>query len=265
MKKKPNAWLQSEEFLDKIDFHNKFYLKNLAYNIMGYIKNAPIPLLTSWDPSHKSIYFHIGQDISTFFPVDTDIYYEDYIFMISKWAESYYPSFSIEIENEIPVDDEDIVELLKQGKSFEDAIKSTKKIKSIDKGYIEKVYILKDEFIFIHNDQRMIRISGTYENPISLSTFMYSIREIISNENKNAYDLRNFILENSSFYKIIKEPKFIDIKRSDVEMDNFIKTHKPFISDKTVEVDGLIVYWGKYKLFCNNHTLKDYVVKLCTS
>ena len=249
---KPNEWLETPKFIDKIDFYDKYYLYALLKHIANYIKNVPIPMLTTWDSVHKSVYFKIGKVESNFFPVDINIHYDDYISAVEYWAQQFYPQYTCMVEVEKQPSEIEVIASLKNGKNFEDALTDVVKTKEMERGIIERVYITKDEFILNVNGNKSLRLSGTFENPVSLSSFMHTLRNI------EADDIREYIYSNSTFQRIIHQSPLLVIQRKGVEMMKFIEIHSPYMKDeKLVKLDPRKLQWGKYTLHLDSNKLED--------
>jgi len=183
-KLKANEWLENkEDFIIKSNFDDKYYLITLARHILNFLRNAPIPILSSYDPVHKSIWFSVGNN-SKGFEIDTNVAYFDYLTIIKRWLIQFYPHYELDhiIEEELSVDE--VVELKKQaterGELFDvqDALLMKKKKIVKETGIIEKITLKSDEFIFNHDGKKFIRLSGTRYNILPLSTFLENIRSI---------------------------------------------------------------------------------------
>jgi len=198
---KPNEWLENESFMSKIDFHNKYYIESLGKVLALYIKTVPIPVLTTWDPVNKRIYFHVGQE-KRFFEVDENINYWDYTYLVHKWLYQFFPRFEVEEEKEVELSEEEIFEKVKEGMNLNDALLLRKKAIVKDIGVITKIHITNDEFVLNRNGFETIRISGSLENPLPLSSFLKQIRALTDNKEK-----RDFILKNSKEIKDLPEEK----------------------------------------------------------
>ncbi len=198
---KPNEWLENESFMSKIDFHNKYYIESLGKVLASYIKTVPIPVLTTWDPVNKRIYFHVGQE-KRFFEVDENINYWDYTYLVHKWLYQFFPRFEVEEEKEVELSEEEIFEKVKEGMNLNDALLLRKKAIVKDIGVITKIHITNDEFVLNRNGFETIRISGSLENPLPLSSFLKQFRSLTDNKEK-----RDFILKNSKEIKELPEEK----------------------------------------------------------
>lgn len=198
---KPNEWLENESFMSKIDFHNKYYIESLGKVLASYIKTVPIPVLTTWDPVNKRIYFHVGQE-KRFFEVDENINYWDYTYLVHKWLYQFFPRFEVEEEKEVELSEEEIFEKVKEGMNLNDALLLRKKAIVKDVGVITKIHITNDEFVLNRNGFETIRISGSLENPLPLSSFLKQFRSLTDNKEK-----RDFILKNSKEIKELPEEK----------------------------------------------------------
>ena len=146
-KMKPNEWLDSSsdkgrKFLSKLDFYDKYYFESLAIHLTDFLKNTPVPILTTWDARHKRIYFAIGKE-TVYYPVNTEISYADYVHQVERWAYQFYPKYKLQVETQIGLTDAEIFEKVKhEGYDLNDAILLTKPITVEELGVIERIYIL---------------------------------------------------------------------------------------------------------------------------
>lgn len=201
IKLRPNEWMINEQFLSKIDYHNKYYIESLGKILYSYIETIPIPVISTWDPLNKRIYILVGQE-KRFFEVDENISYFDFTFLVDSWLKKFFPKFCIEEECKIPLDDNEIIEKVKNGMSLDDALLERKDAKIKDIGVITKIQITNDEFYFNRNGNEHIRITGSLDNLIPLSVFLKTLREI-----KNDIEKRDFILNNSRELKSVSNNK----------------------------------------------------------
>ena len=252
MKMKPNEWLESERFLSKINFHNKYYIENLGKVFAAYLKTIPVPVLTTWDPVNKRIYVHIGNE-KRFFEVDENINYDDFTYLVNKWVSNFFPKFEVEEEVETELSDEEIFEKVKEGMKLDDALLLRKKAIKKDCGIITKIIITNDEFIFNYNGKEYIRISGSLDNLIPLSVFLKKIREIKDDKEK-----RKFILENSRELKELNEQKKqILIDYPPKMMKNFfIIRYDDLKKEPLVKVMENVYEWNRFKIVFESKDLE---------
>jgi len=226
-----NKWLENPDFLDKIKFKDKYYLESLFHKISAFIKNAPVPILASFDSEHKSIYLSIG-DNKQYFQLNTDIAYYDMITLMKRWCIQFYPQYEIETEKQIEYTDEEIVNDLvaKQGMNLNDAILARKTINYLERGIIEKVYFgdndNRDRFILNLNGKRQLRLTGNITKGIimPISEFMNGIRKFSKQkENYSQKDVKDYIELNSVFIKELKDVNEVLITYRGRQMLSFIE------------------------------------------
>jgi len=244
---KSNKWLESPEFISKIKFYDAYYLETLLHKVAAFIKNAPVPILSTWDAQHNSIYLSIGEN-KQYFSVDINIAYYDFITLMKKWTSSFYPHYQIQIDTEIPYTDEEILDMVKNnGIDLNDAILLRKPHSYIERGVIEKVYITKEEFILSINGKKQIRVSGNLSKGINLpiSKFMENIRQI-----KSDTEMRYFIFENSKKKNdIIDQEEIIEIDYFGKQMLNFFKINFPDLKNRPIiKLDDFTYQWANFKL-----------------
>lgn len=253
-KRKSNWWLEDSDFLKKSNFHDLYYLETVCRYISNMIKNIPIPVLTTYDPKSKGIYFSVGK-IKKGFPLQVDISYYDYVTLVKRWLSQFFPSYEIEYEKEEEYSDDEIWKIVKEEKiKLNDALMLRKKIKVKEKGVIEKETRSQDEFILNVNGNRQIRITGTAYLPMSLSTFMSELKSITDSKEK-----RNFILDNSTFVKHLDDNKQeLNIAYSGKQLLNFFKINfEDLMNEELIEIEPFIYKWGKFKIKFESLSLKN--------
>jgi hypothetical protein len=249
-----NSWLENEAFISKMKFNNLYYLETLCFKVAAFLKNIPVPVCATWDNKNKSIYFSIGEN-KHYIPIDTNIAYYDYITLIDKWARQFYPQYQVEIDTEIEYTDKEIMGLVSQGVSLNDAILMRKPHSYIEIGVIEKIFIKKDEFIFNRNGEREVRMSGKgVSSPFPLSKFMEGIRKVSDPNEKKVY-----IEEHSkSIVPLRDREKEIVINYSGSQMLNFIKIN--FEDNKLyplIPIDEFQYHWGIFRVVFESKILRD--------
>lgn len=253
-KHKINWWLEDSDFLAKAEFHDHYYLESVCKHVANMIKNIPIPVLTSYDPKNKSIYFSVGK-IKKDFKLDVNIAYYDYITIVKRYLYQFFPTYNIEYEKEVDLSEDEIWEKVNKEKmNLNDAIMCKKKTKVKEKGVIEKEVRLKDEFIINVNGKRQVRITGSLQFPMSLSTFMSKLK-LIKNDKKR-YD---FIFENSTFIKDIGAiPKQdILITYSGNQLLNFFKINfEDLKGSPLIQIDTFTYKWGVFRIKFESQSLK---------
>jgi hypothetical protein len=262
---KVNKWLENTDFLEKIKFKDSYYLETLCFKVAAFLKNVPIPVISSWDDSHKSIYLSIG-DNKQFFALDTNISYYDMITLMKRWCTQFYPQYEIEVEKQIEYTDEEIVNDLvgKQGMNLNDAILARKTIKYIEKGIIEKVFFgdneNRDKFILNINGQRQIRLTGNISNGIimPISEFMEGIRKFSKEKDKyTPLDVKNYIEQNSKYILNLKNKNEVLITYRSHQMINFIKVNFPelYPEYELEQQEDFVYTWGRFKLIFDSKAL----------
>jgi hypothetical protein len=262
---KANKWLENTEFIEKIKFKDSYYLETLLFKIAAFIKNAPVPIISSWDNDHKSIYLSIG-DNKQFFQLDTNIAYYDMITLMKRWCSQFYPQYTIEVEKQVEYTDEEIVNDLvgKQGMNLNDAILARKTIKYIERGIIEKVFFgdneNRDRFILNINGDRQVRLAGNISNGIimPIGEFMEGIRKFSKEKEKyTQQDVKDYIEQNSKYISDLKNKGEVLITYKGMQMLNFIKINfVDLYPDYELEQQEDFVYtWGKFKLIFDSKSL----------
>ncbi|OQA13758.1 MAG: hypothetical protein BWY64_03502 [bacterium ADurb.Bin363] len=250
-----NAWLESSQFIKEVDYKNKYYLESLCHHIAAFLKNVPVPIISSFDSKHKSIYLIIGKD-KKFFPLDEDISYYDMITCMKQWAMDYYPKYEVSVLKEIPLTDEEIMALVKNGMDLNDALVQKKEESLKEIGIIEKVFIKEDKFILSRNGEKELRISGvSLKQPMPLSKFMESVRRI-----RDWNEKKKFIEENSTFEKFLPSVKEVYVNYSDNQMLNFFSINYKDLRDHQVIVDPsdpLSFKIGKFRIKFDSRLLRD--------
>ena len=171
-KKKPaNWWLTDDSFLSRVIFHDKYYFQSLCLHISNFVKNIPIPAITTWDYKYSQIYFIVGQEKKSFV-VDVNISYEDYIFMVEEWLKQFYPQYRVKTIKEVNYSDKEILDIVeKEDIGLNEALLRKKITSVIENGMIERAYFKgtpEDTFKFNVNGDLSLRMSGTIENPYPL-------------------------------------------------------------------------------------------------
>jgi len=263
---KVNKWLENPEFIDKIAFRDKYYLETLLFKISAFIKNAPVPILSSFDNSHGSIYLTIG-DHKQFFQLNTDIAYYDMITLMKHWCIQFFPQYEIEVEKQVEYTDEEILKDLVgiQKMNLNDAILERKTVKYLEKGIIEKVFFgdneNRDKFVLDINGEKQLRLTGDIVKGIimPISEFMGGIRKF--SEEKDKYtqqDVKDYIELNSKFIKNLKEENEILINYSGRQMMNFLHINFQDLypkGEEIIQLEDFVFTWGKFKLLFNSKIL----------
>ena len=252
-KNKPNFWLEDDQFISKMDFHDKFYIKNLCNHVAQFLKTIPIPVLTTWDPKYKRIYFHVGL-IKNYFEVDENVNYWDYTTLVKRWLKQFFPQYNVKEEKEIELSDDEIQEKVKEGIDINDALQIRKKGIVEDKGIITKIFMVGDQFLLEKDNKEFIRISGTQDNLIPLSKFLKQFRTLTKEEEK-----RDFIYQNSEEIKRIHffEKSKIVIDYEDSMMMNFFIINYPDLKDQKLKsISTRLYYWGRFQIVFNGDSIE---------
>lgn len=243
-KRKANFWLEDSEFIGKSNFPDKYYLESLGKHISNYLKNAPIPVLTTYDPQNKRIYFSVGNEKKGF-TLNTELSYYDYITIVKRWLTNFYPQYFLEYEIDVPLSDDEIYQKVREGINLNDAIQMTKKQNFKEKGIIEKIQLTADEFILNINGQSQLRLSGTPQNPVSLSFFLKQIKNI-----KDQKEKKEYIFSNSLEIKpLSSNKKEIPINYQGHQLYNFfVVNFQDLISEPLKEIEPFIYSWGRFRI-----------------
>ena len=260
IKRKTNWWLENVEFINNSEFHDIYYMETLCKYISNMIKNIPIPVLVSYDKKNKAIYFSIGK-LKKGFPININISYYDYITIVKRWLRQFFPSYEIEkvLARELS-EDELSIEIINRKRKNEKIdynelllLRKKEKIKEI--GIIEKITLLKDEFILNRNNKfKELRLSGSVEFPMSLSTFLNKLKNI-ENQNKRY----NFIFNNSSILKELHQSiQEININYSGIQLLNFFKINFDDLKQYSLEkLDDFNYKWNNFKIKFESVSLRN--------
>jgi hypothetical protein len=255
---KPNGWLSDNKFLQNVEFYDKYYFQSLCLYIDNFIKNVPVPCITTWDYKHEQIYFSVGQE-SKPFKVDINIAYRDYITLVKRWLQQFYPRYEIGVEREISLPDEEIWEKVKKdGIKLDDALLITKKIKEKEIGIIEKVFFIEDKFILNINNNRFLMISGTEDSICPISTFLPTLRNI-----ENDIEKKKYIIKNSKELKLLeKKEEIIEINYPGFQMKNFVEINYIDLKDKEFKkIDTRKWQWKNYILNMETNILESDILE----
>ena len=244
MKLKPNEWMESKDFLEKLDYHNLYYFESLGKVFSAYIKTIPIPVLTTWDPVHKRIYVHVGET-KRYFEIDDTVNYFDWTLLVHRWLFHFFPRFEVEEEVEVELSDEEIMSKVKEGMKLDDALLLKRNITRKDIGVIDKIQIINDEFVLDRNGSQYIRISGSIDKPLPLSTFLRTLRGVTDDKEK-----RDYILNYSKEIKTLaedKKPILVDYPSN--MMKNFFVIRYEDIKDFPIEhIYDHQYQWERFKI-----------------
>jgi hypothetical protein len=260
---KNNAWLENKEFIQKSTFEDKYYFEILGKHISNYIKNAPIPIVATYDSVNKRIYFTVGS-LSKSWEIDIDVSYRDYLTIVNRWLYQFFPKYTIDKQREVSLSEQEIIELrdkaLKEDKQFDiNKALTLKKVETYkETGIIEKITLTSDEFIFNLNDEKYVHVSGTRLNPLPLSKFLKTIRKIEGDSEK-----MEFIEENSTLVKKMGNSlNKIHITYQGKQMLNFFIINYPDLYNKElVRVEPLEYEWNNFHIKFESDTLRTDCIK----
>jgi hypothetical protein len=259
-----NKWLEDNDFLNCIDFNDKYYLLALTKEISNYIKNAPVPMVTSWHKETKSINFLIGQNVKTRFSIDPEIAYKDFITKVEKWASKYYPQYEIEYEAEEDYSDNEYLNMVREEKiSLDDALLRKKTIIKREKGIIERIYMREDSFLFNLDGEKSLRISGIPGQTIlPLSKFLPALRKIKDDELIKEYIFSHSIESRKFKPKSKKE----EISYSGYMMRNFFEINFDSLkNEELIKVDNRLWEWGDYIIKFESNLLENDCIEVAKS
>lgn len=261
-KHKSNFWLEDQEFIAKMDFHDKFYIMHLCEYIANFLKTIPIPIMSTWDPRFKSIYFHLGK-IKKNFEVDVNVSYWDYTTLVKRWLRQFFPQYRVIEKVETELSDSEISNMVRDGVDINDALLLRKKVDREDFGIMTKINMTGDQFIFERNGQEYVRISGTAKKTLPLSSFLKQIRQIKTDEEK-----RNFIFQNSEEIKkiVLEEKAKIVIDYKNQMMLNFFMINYPDLKEIPIEkLSTHLYYWGRFQIVFDSDTLERECISYLTN
>ncbi len=268
-----NEWLINDAFLKNTNFPDLYYLETLCYKIYSFLKNVPVPVYTSYDYNHHSIYFLIGTH-KKYFPVDMDISYYDYITLVRRWLCTFYPKYTVSFIKEIDYDDAEILQIVEQeGISLNDALLRKKKVPVTEYCFIDKVYLTKDEFILhrYHNNilvAKEVRISGsiTENKLIPLSKFLDGYRKLIGDEHVTEEQKKTYIEQNSKLVHTLSlQESTIVINYLGKMMINFFKINfSDLYKIPLIQITDFTYHWGRFAIMFESRLLRDDCIALYT-
>jgi hypothetical protein len=253
-----NGWLTDPTFISKVQYTDKEYLTQLFEQVYKYLTRCPIAVVSSWDHTHKSIYFHVG-DNKMAFPVNTDIAYFDYVTQIDMWLEQFFPSYECEVVQSRPYTQQEIAELVAEGTmTIEEAFKAQKEDRRTEKGIITRIHVKDDTFKINIDGEDSIRHCD-----IPATIFIKTLR---SNRHMPSNEIRAYIMSNSRFISKVGVGKLIEVDRDWDKMINFFKIQSKRLYKYPLEPlddgSGLPWYtWYRYKILLQSDSLR----KMCVS
>lgn len=256
-----NKWLESNEDLEKIDFNDKYYLQALTKELANYIKNVPVPMVTSWHTETLSINIAIGQELRNRFKVSSDIAYKDFVTLVELWARSYYPQYEFSYTAQEEYSDQEYLDMVKNEKILlDDALMRKKEVLRKEKGIIERIYMREDTFLFNLDGQKSLRISGVQGKEIlPLSRFLQEIRKKSSDEEIREY-IFNYSVEKK---RLINKKQKEEISYSGFMMRNFFDINSPLLKEfKLEQIEARTWEWGKYRIYFESNLLEHDCINL---
>ena len=243
-------WLKNRDAIRNSSFEDKHYLVELYEEFKDYLYKCPTVIKTEWSEDRHKIICKIGSHKKSF-KVNTKVSPKDFVTMIELWAYKYYPKYLVNIEQEIPLDIEERVKAITdKGLSLEESLSDTKKVISVEKGIITRVFIPEDRFTILVNGKKSVRLSGTLFNPLPLSSFLKTLRSLyiesnnmeIANSKIREYINSNSIIDNSE----VKEKEIL-INYVGKQLDNFfIINRKELSKNEIIEVSDKTVRIGRF-------------------
>jgi len=256
---KINEWLITKEFLARAEVPNRLYFEELCEHVYEYLKNTPVPVLSTFDPKNLRIYFTVGHDYKNWWIINEDYAFADMITLMRRWVKNFYPSYQVDYEDEVPLSEDEVwVKVREEGVKLEDALEMKKKVSVIETGVVGEITLSKDEFEFTKNRKKTLRVSGTLDNPLPLHKFIKYIRFI-----KDGREMRDYIFKNSlEIQEFPDKEDDVIIEYKDKKLKNFFIVNFPNLVMKQLYpiVDGDYKHywrWGKYVIQFNSHYVQD--------
>jgi hypothetical protein len=225
------------------------------------LNTVPLKVVSTWNQNTKSVAFFMGKHTKVFV-IDLDISKYDYVHLIQSWLKRFYPKYEVALPRERSYTSEEINQIredcLKSGEKFELAnYLNKKKIENfIEKGIIQKVFILQDQFIIQRNEQKYLCAPGSFNIPMSIGPFMNDLRKITLKKVQDK-EIHAYILGNSYIVEKINDAK-IDIVYSDKKMLNFFKIRFSDLRNYSLEkVDSMTYHWSKFKIVFDSEYTRD--------
>jgi len=262
-RKDHNFWLENKEFIAKANYKDTYYLESLCYKISSYIKNAPIPIVTSIDNKFGRIFFIVGEEKKGFV-INNEVSPYDFITDVERWLSKFFPQYEVELEEEVDLSDEEKLEKMRnENLDMNDVIFLKKKVIRKEYGIIEKIFTRCDnestnEFTFVLNGEKQRRMTYNLQNPIGIISFIDKCRNI-----SNKIELRNFITNNSKLVAIVSEKKDIEINYTGRMMLNFFHYRIPdLINYEFICVNDFTYKWKNFVIHFNSLSLKEDCLKI---
>lgn len=238
------SWLVAEDFLGSVAVENREHFQDICRHIYNFISHCPTPILVFLDKKNVLFHFRIG-DNSFNIPYFANMSKYDFIRLVTYWAESFYPRYSVLVPIKRKLRASEISEILL---SSENANEEALLDETISENYLENFMIEKcilrdDQMICHRNDERQLRIST-----IPLSILLKKFRQIPEQAER-----KKFIDGNTRILNTLDGIKSIDIKYEGKELQNFFKAWIPLLhSTQVVHRELYKCKWDKFNVFFSN-------------
>ena len=193
-------------------YRNQNRVDNILNKLSLFERNAPLRILTEYDVVGGCFCVRL-RGTKTFKTFYSDCTNDSVITEIQEWLYQYYPRYTIQIKKHSNYNYNEIVNNLYEERQLNpvDALHRKKTIKKEKIYIIEKVYGRGRNskgvscFLVVSGEEKSLRIPGSlkYNSMITMTAFMNKVRELYNN-NENE-KLKDFVLQNSTFYKKIKD------------------------------------------------------------
>lgn len=240
-----NSWLEDPKFIENMFFEDKYYLQEYCRYMSQFLRRLPIPVSSTWNYKTKSMDLYVGSQKKSF-RISSDIPIYEAGILIDTWAQQFYPQYTVSIEKERPLTEEEITIGVRDGLfSLDDAFNQVKKVKHEEFGIITRIHLVQDEFKLTINGESTIRFSK-----ILLSEFLRTLKSLRDEPRA----MRDFIMENSSVIKTLSpNSNPVEISHKGNRMKNFFIVHKDYLREHGVSPfdiqgheDSLIYKSGKF-------------------
>lgn len=192
-----NAWLSDEAYLNSRRGLDRNYLLSIAHEVKRCVSGFPVPLVTTYDNSNKTIRCNVGAHTYDIYLQDDPSPKEIH----QKLTAAFQVTFPHYCANtgemvDVMLSAEEIAELVRTGKIHADEIFNQRRsAPCVETGRIMFVW-MNDKFLLARgrtgdDDKQEIRIA---HRPVIM--FLKDVRKI-----KSDVERRDFILSNSTFIK----------------------------------------------------------------
>ena len=263
-----NNHLSDKKYLQGLGYEDDHYLINLCQKLWEFIKNAPVPVYTSiFKNKQDNVFIKLAiGDISQVYRVDVNIYPFDFIYRFKQFAMLYYPQFEFTESIEAELETEEMLEKVANTEiSLNEVVFLTKTVEILRKGIIQKVTLLKDEFLFENDGKKEVRtslIADKIEDILPVKKFIQHVRCMYYGK-EDGKKIRDYIIENSKCINILPdEENEVIINYPNNMMRNFIKIHFEELKDLPLNKETSLVYtWGKFKLIFTDDLTEQECIK----